>query len=116
MISEPEALQCNDPDSSRYPSGDDTFSGGIDENKATRPVQDVERPGVSLTAEEKEELREVFELFDPSGTGKIETTEIRNIMKSLGQNLADEELQGLIDEIDTDGTGQLDLQGTYHEF
>lgn len=42
-------------------------------------------------------------MFDVDGDGTISTEELGNVMKSLGQNLTQEEIQTMIREIDADG-------------
>ena len=49
------------------------------------------------------EYWQAFSVFDVDGDGTISTEELGNVMKSLGQNLTDEEVQTMIREIDTDG-------------
>jgi len=49
------------------------------------------------------ELRDAFNLFDIDGDGKITTQELGTVMKSLGLNPTDSELQDMIDEVDIDG-------------
>lgn len=38
------------------------------------------------------EIREAFNVFDKDGSGKISSDELRQIMKSLGEDLTDEEV------------------------
>lgn len=38
------------------------------------------------------EIREAFNVFDKDGSGKISGEELRSIMKSLGEDLTDEEV------------------------
>jgi len=59
-----------------------------------------------------EELEQVFKKFDVNGDGKISSSELGSIMRSLGQSVTEEELQILIKEVDADGDGFIDL----HEF
>ena len=42
-------------------------------------------------------------MFDEDGDGTISTEELGNVMKSLGQNLTQEQIQTMIKEIDADG-------------
>lgn len=41
------------------------------------------------------EIREAFNVFDKDGSGKISKDELRSIMKSLGEDLTDEEVRGV---------------------
>lgn len=55
------------------------------------------------------ELREAFKVFDEDNSGSISRTEVRKIMKKLGQKLSDEELDAMMEEVDTDKDGQIDF-------
>lgn len=49
------------------------------------------------------EFREAFGLFDKNGDGTISSSELGTIMRSLGQNPTESELQDMINEVDVDG-------------
>ncbi|KAJ7942882.1 Calcium-binding protein [Quillaja saponaria] len=55
------------------------------------------------------ELEQVFKRFDVNGDGRISSSELGSIMGSLGQPATEEELQGMIREVDADGDGYIDL-------
>ena len=46
-----------------------------------------------LTEEQIEEFKEAFSLFDKDGDGTITTKELQTVMRSLGQNPTEAELQ-----------------------
>ncbi|KAJ3802077.1 calmodulin-like protein [Lentinula aff. detonsa] len=52
---------------------------------------------------------EAFSLFDKDGDGTITTLELGTVMRSLGQNPTDAELQDMINEVDVDGNGTIDF-------
>lgn len=58
------------------------------------------------------ELRDAFAVFDADGSGSISRSELKKLMKNLGQTLSDAELDAMMDEVDTDGNGEID----FHEF
>ena len=56
----------------------------------------------------EEEIRKAFALFDEDGSGRISLRNLRRIARELGEPLADDELQAMIDEFDRDGDGLID--------
>ncbi|CAI9781326.1 unnamed protein product [Fraxinus pennsylvanica] len=62
-----------------------------------------------LTDDQISEFKEAFALFDKNGDGCITTTELGNVMRSLGQNPTEDELRDMIKEVDADGNGTIDL-------
>merc|ERR1711998_78432 len=60
-----------------------------------------------LTEEQKQEIREAFDLFDDDETNKISFKNLKRVAKELGENMTDEELQEMIDEADRDGDGEI---------
>ena len=65
--------------------------------------------GISkLTADEIEELKDAFAFFDKDGDGTITIKEIGIVMKSLGFNPTEAELQDIVKCIDEDGNGQIE--------
>merc|ERR1712039_334838 len=53
--------------------------------------------------------KEAFSLFDKDGDGTITTKELGTVMRSLGQNPTEAELQDMINEVDADGNGTIDF-------
>ncbi|KAG2499977.1 hypothetical protein HYH03_002262 [Edaphochlamys debaryana] len=62
-----------------------------------------------ISEEKRREYREAFSLFDKDGNEKITTKELGIVMRSLGQNPTEKELQAMIREVDTDGNGTVDF-------
>lgn len=60
--------------------------------------------------EQIEELKEAFSLFDQDGSGSIEKDELGAVMRSLGQNPTEAELDEMMAEVDTDGSGEMDFK------
>jgi hypothetical protein len=57
-----------------------------------------------------EEIAKAFALFDESGRGRISARDLKRVARELGEALADEEIQEMIDEADRDGDGEVDLE------
>ncbi|KAH0724185.1 hypothetical protein KY285_000051 [Solanum tuberosum] len=57
----------------------------------------------------EEELQQVFNKFDINGDGKISFSELGFIMASLGTAITEEEAIEMINEVDGDGDGFIDL-------
>ena len=63
-----------------------------------------------LTEDKITEFKEAFEIFDKDKDGFITIKELGEIMKNLGQNPTDAELQDMINEVDIDGNGNIDFK------
>ncbi|XP_070538780.1 calmodulin [Ptychodera flava] len=63
-----------------------------------------------MSEEQLKEFKEAFALFDKDGDGTITTKELGTVMRSLGQNPTEAELQDMINEVDADGNGTIDFQ------
>lgn len=50
------------------------------------------------------------------GNGYITTSTLKEILKELDDKLTSEELDMIIAEIDTDGSGTVDYDGNYNKF
>ena len=62
-----------------------------------------------LSEEQISFFKEAFNLFDKDGKGFIKTNELASVLRSLGQNHTEVELQEMISEIDSDGNGSVDF-------
>ncbi len=51
----------------------------------------------------------------PMTTGQITTKELGTVMRSLGQNPSESELQDMINEVDADNNGTIDFPGAFGE-
>uniref|UniRef100_A0ACB8FXT6 Uncharacterized protein n=1 Tax=Sphaerodactylus townsendi TaxID=933632 RepID=A0ACB8FXT6_9SAUR len=64
-------------------------------------------PKTELTEEQKQEIREAFDLFDTDGTGNIDVA-----MRALGFEPKKDEIKKMILDIDKEGTGKI----SYNDF
>ena len=69
----------------------------------------MSRQREAANADDNEELREAFGVFDRDHDGHISKAELRHVMISLGEKLTDEEVEGMIAEADLDGYGQVNF-------
>ncbi|XP_010508760.1 PREDICTED: calmodulin-A-like [Camelina sativa] len=61
------------------------------------------------TYDQLSEICEAFSLIDVDGDGFITAKELGTVMRSLGHNLTKAELQGMLNEMDADGSGTIDI-------
>merc|ERR1712168_954952 len=66
----------------------------------------VEDPDIETM---KKELKDAFRIYDKEGQGFITTETLRGLIGELLAPLTDEELEGIIDELDEDGSGSMDF-------
>ncbi|XP_007519937.1 centrin-1 [Erinaceus europaeus] len=64
-------------------------------------------PKPELTEEQKQEVREAFDLFDADGSGTIDVKELKVALRALGFEPRKEEMKRLAAEVDREGTGKI---------
>ncbi|KAJ3172015.1 hypothetical protein HDU88_006827 [Geranomyces variabilis] len=69
----------------------------------------VQKPMHDLTSDQKQEIREAFDLFDTDGSGTIDTKELKVAMRALGFEPKKEELKKMVAEVDRTGSGVIDF-------
>ena len=62
-----------------------------------------------LTEEQKQEIKEAFDLFDTDGSGTIDAKELKVAMRALGFEPKKEEIRKMIADVDKDGSGVIDF-------
>jgi calmodulin len=75
------------------------------------------RLNIQLTASEEvirqreeAEARQAFAVFDRDGDGLIDTDELRQTMRDLGEELSEGDLRAMMIAADTNGDGKVDFQ------
>jgi len=66
--------------------------------------------GTELSEAQIEEYRDAFKLFDADGDGTISVQELETVMKSLGLQASQQELQQMMTEADEDGSGSIEFE------
>ena len=59
---------------------------------------------------EQHEMLEAFHAIDNDRSGTLSTTELKDVMKSFGENFSDEQLEQMFKKADANGDGQVDYQ------
>lgn len=67
-----------------------------------------------LTEDQKQEIREAFELFDTEGSGHIDSKELKVAMRALGFEPKKEEIRKMLSDVDKEGTGLVSYEAFLH--
>ena len=59
----------------------------------------------------REELKEAFRIYDKAGNGYITTDVLKEILHEIDPELTNDDLEGIVEEVDEDGSGTLDFDG-----
>ena len=83
-------------------------------HQASYKQKTLQRPKKArdITEEQKQEIKEAFDLFDTDGSGNIDQKELKVAMRALGFEPKREEIKKMIADVDTNGSGVID----YNEF
>uniref|UniRef100_A0A1I7ZF32 Troponin C n=1 Tax=Steinernema glaseri TaxID=37863 RepID=A0A1I7ZF32_9BILA len=74
---------------------------------AEDPVTDAVE---QLTAEQIEQFRKFFDMFDKEKKGYIRSTQVGQVLRTMGQAFEDRDLKQLIKQFDTDGSGEIEFE------
>merc|ERR1712232_388057 len=67
-------------------------------------------PSTALSAEQKAEVKEAFDLFDTDGSGAIDATELKVAMQALGFEPTAKEVEKMVADIDIDGNATIEFE------
>merc|ERR1711865_980046 len=71
------------------------------------PIKKTEAKKTCLDENEKQEIKEAFDLFDTDGSGNIDIKELTVAMKALGCEPKPGEIEKMISDVDDDGGGEI---------
>lgn len=66
-------------------------------------------PPPKLTAQQQAEIEECFQMLDSDGSGAIDVDEIIDAFAALGFDIDKTAIEGLMLEMDPDGSGELEF-------
>ena len=70
--------------------------------------QDTEKFN-SYKVEQIEELKEIFKMYDRNNSGHITGRTLKFLLRGLGDNVNEEEVDNKLKEMDEDGNGTIDF-------
>jgi len=74
-------------------------------NTKTKQIQPSKKHRSELTEEQKQEIKEAFDLFDTEGRNEIDAKELKVAMRALGFEPKKDEVRKILQEIDKNGEG-----------
>ncbi|PPD97884.1 hypothetical protein GOBAR_DD05086 [Gossypium barbadense] len=77
---------------------------------SSTPISPRTIPNMRTKRPEEDEMKQVFGYFDGDGDGKISALELRAYFGSIGEYMSHEGVQGVINDLDSDGDSMLDYQ------
>ena len=77
-------------------------------SEADTHTNNVQKP-FELTKEQKQELKEAFEVFDADGDGHIDANELQIVLEAVGRKMELHEVQEAIKKVDEDQTGEIEF-------
>jgi len=84
-------------------------SGYLDRKEAEHVLSQMRRVASSMGRHADDFIEGLLKKLDKDGDGTITTRELGTVMRSLGQNPTEAELQDMISEVDIDGSGTIDF-------
>lgn len=75
------------------------------QGKGSKVTVQTKKPKNDLTEEQRQEIKEAFDLFDSEGNGVIDAKELKVAMRALGFEPKKEEVKKILVDIDRAGDG-----------
>ncbi|XP_059535000.1 centrin-2 [Myotis daubentonii] len=66
-------------------------------------------PKLEFNAQQIQELRQAFDLFDTDSTGTIDVRELKVVLRAMGFEPKKEEIMKMINQVDPEGTGKMNF-------
>jgi len=76
----------------------------------TKTLPNQKKSRSELSEEQKQEIKEAFDLFDTEGAGYIDAKELKVAMRALGFEPKKEEIKKMISDVDKEGRGVIEFQ------
>lgn len=89
---------------------DEDESGEIEFSEFIELAEHFVEPEENIT-EVKKELRDVFVLYDKEKRGFIPVSDFKGILKQIDPEVAESDLDKIVDEIDADSSGTIEFDG-----
>ena len=87
---------------------------GVVKSSTNSKMTGAKRKGtlkLELSDDQKNDIREAFNLFDSKGEGFIDTKDLKVAMRALGFEPRKEEIKKMLTEVDKDNSGKLNFEG-----
>ncbi|KAL1489626.1 hypothetical protein ABEB36_013570 [Hypothenemus hampei] len=78
--------------------------------KSSAPPRKKSGPKFELSEDQKNDIKEAFDLFDVQGTGQIDSKDLKVAIRALGFEPKKEEIKKMIADIDKGGTGKISYE------
>ncbi|ERL93831.1 caltractin isoform X2 [Dendroctonus ponderosae] len=78
--------------------------------KTAAPPRKKSGPKFELSEDQKNDIKEAFDLFDTTGSGKIDSKDLKVAIRALGFEPKKEEIKKMIADIDKGGTGKISYE------
>ncbi|XP_076095377.1 neo-calmodulin-like [Mytilus galloprovincialis] len=88
----------------RNPDGIMTSTSRASRRQTPETPKEIEIPPDILA-----DFKQAFKLFDDDDSGTITSKELGTVLRQLGQNPTEAELQDMINEVDEDGNGTIEI-------
>ena len=70
----------------------------------------VRRNSHAQVSEKKDDLKAAFDVFDTDKNGRIDLMELKNLLRTLGEEVTDEQLHEMMATADLDKNGTIDFE------